>query len=200
MYPKNTMIFCEGEPGDEVFFIKQGMVKISKVVDNREILLAILNKGEVFGEMAILESIPRGASAIAYEDAQVMVVNNSNFELLIKTQPALISHITSILAKRIWLVYKKITNTQIEDPMGRMLDMLFIQLEKKRVNVNVRELYIFDFGPKELINLIGLTPVEGNIAIQKLLKTKYISLVQERIAIKDMFEFFKQANFYRSKR
>ena len=200
IYPKNSMIFCEGEPGDELFIIKSGMVKISKVVDNKEILLAVLSKGDIFGEMAIIESKPRGATAIAYEDSQILAVNNKNFDQLIKTQASLISHLTSLLAIRIWVIYKMITNTQITDPLGRMLDMLFIQLEKKRVNMNVTKKFVFDFGPKELINMVGLTLADGSVVIQKLLKNKYMGLEQDKIAINDMFEFFKQANFHRPKR
>ena len=200
VYPKNTIICAEGEPGDEIFFIQRGMVKISKVVENNEILLAILSKGDIFGEMSFIESKPRGASAIAYGEAHVMTVNHANFGHLIKTQPLLISRLTSLLTKRIWIIYKMITNTKIEDPLGRMLDMLFIQLEKKRVKLNVKKQYVFDFGTKELINMIGLPSAEGGMVIQKLLKNKYIGLIQDKIAIMDMFEFFKQVNFYRPKR
>ena len=198
IYPKNTLIFCEGESGDEIFFIKSGMVKISKIVDKREILLAVLTKGDIFGEMALLESKSRDASAVAYEESEVMVVSSTNFENLIKTQPLLVSRLTSLLAKRLWIMNKKISNTQISDPVGRMMDMLFIQLEMKRVNTNTENTFTFDFGPLELINMIGLSPIDGGMAVQKLVKFKYMGLSLGKIAIKDMPEFIKHVKYYRS--
>ena len=191
IYPKNTLIFSEGEPGEEIFFIKSGMIKISKIVDNREILLTFQTKGDIFGEMAILESKPRDASAVAYAESKVMVVSSTNFENLIKTQPQLISRLVRLFAKRLWIINKKIINTQISDTMERMIDMLFIQLELRGVNTNVKEQFVFDFGPKELINLVGLSPIEGSIVIQKLIKYKYIDIVDNKIVIIDKFEFSK---------
>jgi CRP-like cAMP-binding protein len=200
IYPKNTMIFSEGEPGEEVFFIRHGKVKITKVVDNSELLLAVLTSGDIFGEMALLESKLRGASAIAYEESQLMVVDHASFKHLIKTQPAIITRLTTLLAQRTWIVYKKVANTQIDNPLGRMIDTLFIQLEKKRVNVNAKEEFIFDFGPNELINTIGLSQNEGEKVVQKLLKNRYIDIIRDKIAINDMFEFYKQANYFRTMR
>ncbi|MDR0442319.1 MAG: Crp/Fnr family transcriptional regulator [Treponema sp.] len=197
VYPKNTMIFSEGEPGEEVFIIKKGMVKISKIADNNEILLAILKDGDIFGEMALLESKRRGACAIAYEDCRIMVVNQANFEHLLSTQHTLITSLTSLLAKRIWIMYKQIANTQINDPLGRMHDILLIQLEKRRVNLNIREDYEFEFGPKELLNMIGLSQGEGHAELQKLFKSKYIKLDNGKIIIKNIFEFNNQTNYYR---
>ena len=68
-YPKDTMIFSEGMPGSELYIIQKGSVKITKIVENTEVLLAVLKASDIFGEMALLENKPRSASAIAYEDA-----------------------------------------------------------------------------------------------------------------------------------
>lgn len=70
VYPKNTMIFSENEPGNELYIIQNGRVKITKIVDNNEVLLAMLKTGDIFGEMALLENKPRSASAIAYDDVK----------------------------------------------------------------------------------------------------------------------------------
>jgi CRP-like cAMP-binding protein len=202
VYPKDSMIFSEGEPGEEVFIIKKGKVNITKVLDDKQILLAVLKNGDIFGEMSIFESKPRGASAVAYEDCHLVVVNQTNFERLIQMQPLLITRLTSLLAKRLWLLYKQIANTQVADPVRRMHDILFIQLEKKRVDFNTRDFFVFDFGPKELISMVGLSESDGDAIIQQLFKNKYICLLQDRnkIAVKDLYEYFKQANYYRKMR
>ena len=94
-YPKNTMIFSENEPGTELYIIQKGVVKITKIVEDNEVLLAMLKTGDIFGEMALLENKPRSASAIANEDCSLMAVNKANFERMVQTQPQLITRLTT---------------------------------------------------------------------------------------------------------
>jgi CRP-like cAMP-binding protein len=195
-YPKDTMIFSEGQAGDELYIIQKGSVKIVKIVDNNEVLLAVLKQGDIFGEMALLESKPRSANAIAYEDCTVLAVNKENFERMVGSQPQIISRLTQLLAERIWFIYKQLANTLITDPLGRMYDALLIQLEKNRIPLG-NSPHTFDFGPKELINMVGLPTAEGNLVIRKLLENPKIRVVDNKIALTDVSEVVKQTEYYR---
>ena len=64
-YNKNKIIFADGELGESLYIIQKGTVKITKILNGNEIILAILKHGDIFGEMALLENKPRSASAIA---------------------------------------------------------------------------------------------------------------------------------------
>jgi len=196
-YPKDTMLFAEQEPGNELFVIQKGSVKIVKIVNDNEVLLAVLKAGDIFGEMALLEAKPRVATAIAYEDCQVLAVNRANFQRMITTQPQLISRLTTLLADRIWLIYKQLANTLISDPVGRMYDILRIHLEKNRVSSNSTAPYLFDFGPKELANMVGLPQKDTNLALQKVLDNKNIQIVGSKVNVTRAVEIFKQTEFYR---
>jgi CRP-like cAMP-binding protein len=198
-YQKDDMIFSEGEPAGEIFIIRSGLVKITRVSKNGEILLAILKVGDIFGEMALLESKPRGASALAYEKCELMVVNRANFDEMIKTQPQLITKLTTMLAERIWISYRQLANAQINDPLRRMNDMLLIQLEKKKINLDLKSSYTFDFGTKELLNMIGLPSGDGGDALKKMLKINLVKIVQDKLVVQDVFEFSKHVWFYRKK-
>ncbi|MDR2097560.1 MAG: cyclic nucleotide-binding domain-containing protein, partial [Spirochaetaceae bacterium] len=61
-YNKNKIIFADGEQGKSLYIIQSGTVKITKILDGNEIILAILKHGDIFGEMALLENKPRSAS------------------------------------------------------------------------------------------------------------------------------------------
>lgn len=196
-YPKECMIFCEGMPGSELYIIQKGTVKITKIVDNSEVLLAVLKAGDIFGEMALLENKPRSASAIAYEDAYLLAVNKANFERMVSAQPQIVARLTQLLAERIWFIYKQLANTLISDPLGRMYDALHIQLEKNRVPIRNGSPYSFDFGPKELVNMVGLPLGEGNMVAQQLLSNKLFRVVEGKINLLDMSEVVKQAEYYR---
>jgi len=196
-YIKNTMLFAEGEPGDELFIIQKGSIKITKIVDNKEVLLAMLNPGDILGEMALLEGKPRAASAVAYEDCDVMAVNKANFELMIKNQPQIITRITTLLADRIWLIYKQLANTMIDNPMGRMYDALLIQLEKNRISLDASTSYTFAFGKPELFNMVGIPEKKGNSVLVEMLETKKIQIVDNKIHTVSTEEILKQSEYFR---
>jgi CRP-like cAMP-binding protein len=196
-YIKNSMLFSEGEPGDELYIIRQGSVKIAKIVDNSEVLLAVLKAGDIFGEMALLEAKPRAASAVAYEDCMVLAVNRVNFERMIVTQPQIIARLTTLLSERIWFIYKQLANTLIDDPLGRMYDALLIQLEKDRVMLNVPTSYTFDFGPKELVNMVGIPQQDTAFVLRKMMENKMVQVIQDKIHVEDVVEITKQTEFYR---
>jgi len=196
-YRKDTMLFAEGEPGDELFIIQKGSIKITKIVDHKEVLLAMLKPGDILGEMALLEGKPRAASALAYEDCDVMTVNKANFELMIKNQPQIIAKITTLLADRIWLIYKQLANTLIENPLGRMYDALLIQLEKNRIVLDNKTSYVFAFGQPELINMVGLTGKNGNKIFDQMLENKEIQIVGNKIRTTSTEEILKQSEYFR---
>jgi CRP-like cAMP-binding protein len=196
-YPKDTMIFSENMPGKEMFIIQKGSVKITKIVNDNEVLLAVLKQGDMFGEMSLIESRPRSASAIAFEDATLLAVNKENFERMVSSQPQIIAQLTKTLAERIWFAYKQLANTLLTNPVGRLYDALLIQLERARVPIRPGEPYTFDFGVKELINMVGLPIAEGNQVVREMLKNPKVKPIDNRVHTSDMEDVEKQAKYYR---
>jgi CRP-like cAMP-binding protein len=195
VYPIESMVFCECQPGAELYIIQKGQVKITKIVDKNEVLLAVLKAGDMFGEMALLENKPRSASAIAQEGSQLLAVNRQNFNQMVATQPQLVARLTTTLADRIWLMYKQLANTLINDPIGRMYDMLVIQLEKQRIPVQAAKPFTFDFGPTELANMCGIPKDSANRFISDFCREPIIRLIDDRISVTDMLELNKQGAY-----
>jgi CRP-like cAMP-binding protein len=191
-YPKDSMLFSEGEPGDELYIIQKGAVKIAKIVDNKEVLLAVLKTGDIFGEMALLESKPRSAGAVAYEDCTVLAVNRTNFTRMVETQSQIIARLTTLLSERLWFIYKQLANTLITDPLGRMYDALLIQLEKNRVSLGSDRPYMFDLGPGELLNMVGLSQKDGMLIFRKMTETGNIQIVQGKILVMNIVKILQQ--------
>ncbi|MCP3104831.1 cyclic nucleotide-binding domain-containing protein [Myxococcus sp. K15C18031901] len=85
-YPAGAFLFREGEVGHEMFVLSQGKVRISKTVPGiGEEALAILEPGQYFGEMAVIEDSPRSADAIAHVSCQVWVIERSKLDQLMFT-------------------------------------------------------------------------------------------------------------------
>src|ERR1700737_1181568 len=68
-HPAGTMLFREGDKGEKMYVIPSGKVNIWKQISDSEIPLAVLGSGEFFGEMALLEGLPRSAGATVVEEA-----------------------------------------------------------------------------------------------------------------------------------
>ena len=120
VYEEGDVIFLEHEIGNELYIIQEGGVKIKKVVANNEITLAILQKGDIFGEMAILDDKPRSATAVAYGRAVLLAVNKTNFQGMVQQQPQLATKIITLLSERIWTSYRQFANAVIDDPAGKI--------------------------------------------------------------------------------
>lgn len=196
-YPKDTMIFAEGQIGQEMYILQRGQVKISKIVGDKEVLLAILKPGDIFGEMSLIENKPRSASADAYEDAVLLAVNRANFQRMVTTQPQIITRLTTLLAERIWNLYRQLFNATMENPVGRLFDALMLQLEKNRVTLKSGASYTFPFGPKELLNMVGLSSAEGNLFIKEMFKVNGFKLVENKIHVNDVLEVENQTKYFR---
>src|SRR5208283_5697653 len=82
-------IFKEGDPGDGVYFVKDGLVEISSVVGTGRRTLSQLGPGEVFGEMAVIEHRPRSATATAARDTDVYFLPRGEMLSFIQRSPAL---------------------------------------------------------------------------------------------------------------
>ncbi len=196
VYQDNTMICCEHEPGNELFIIQEGQIKITKVIQNKEVLLAVLKEGDIFGEMALIENKPRSASAIAFGTTRVMAVNKNNFENMISTQPQLVARLISLLAERTWVVYRQLTNLTKSDLQARFYDMLMIQIEKEKLEVYPQNPYTFNFGPKELITMVGVDQATGKEYINEIFKNKKFTLKEGKIRLSEIDELIKINNYY----
>ncbi|MDR1373547.1 MAG: cAMP-binding protein, partial [Treponema sp.] len=113
------------------------------------------------------------------------------------TQPQIITRLTTLLAERIWFIYKQLANTLVSDPLGRMYDALLIQLEKNRISLGQAQSYSFDFGPRELMNMVGLPQGDGALVLRKMLENKKIEVMKDKIYTSDVTEIIKQTEYYR---
>jgi len=86
-FTKGTALFAEGDEGEEMYIIRSGKVAIKKRVAHGEIVVAVLEKGDFFGEMAMLEHIPRTAGAEVVEDGDLIVIGSDIFGDMVKSNP-----------------------------------------------------------------------------------------------------------------
>ncbi len=99
--PAGTVIFREGDEGNEMFIIQEGKVKISKSIGNKDHVLAILGKGDFFGEMAIVNRIRRTATAQTVTDTHLLAFDRQGFRSMIEKNSKIAMNIIDKLCRRL---------------------------------------------------------------------------------------------------
>lgn len=128
-YKKGELIFREGEEGEELFLIEEGKVAISKPVKgNLEQVLAHLGPGDHFGEMAILEKIPRTASASAEENCLLLVISENDLLNMMEEHPKVAAKIMFNLL-RTFNARLMATNEQVREAVRWGLEATGYQVE-----------------------------------------------------------------------
>ncbi|MFH1784308.1 MAG: cyclic nucleotide-binding domain-containing protein [bacterium] len=118
-YQKGETIFNEGDIGKAIFIVERGNVEITKKVSEKEEgILVILGPGDFFGEMALLEELPRSATARAIEESEIYIIYKVNFDALIDKHPQvglqIVRNLASILSKRLRKTSEQVTAQIIE--------------------------------------------------------------------------------------
>lgn len=101
-YPRNTMIVEEGLPGDYMYIIREGRVKVTKLSeDGREKILEFLETGSFVGEMALLERAPRSASVKTLAPVRLLALSRNDFLSLLRRSPDLGLAVIEVLCSRL---------------------------------------------------------------------------------------------------
>jgi len=112
-FPAGEFIFREGDGGDVMFIVQGGEVEIFKEVHGREVRLALLEEGDFFGEMALLEGVPRTASARAVTDCLLLRIDGSTFDQMIHSNPEIPVRMLRKLSQRL----RQLGDAQLEAPV-----------------------------------------------------------------------------------
>ena len=120
-YLKNSMIILEEEYGDLVFVVQTGTIKITRVNDEgKEVILALLGPGEIFGELAILDGEARSANALAQENCQLLAINKEDFLEILKNNFSVSYNLMCELAKRLRKSDQQIEALSLSDAEHRI--------------------------------------------------------------------------------
>ncbi len=99
--PAGETIFQEGDEGDDMFVIQSGSVDITKTVKEREQLLATLERGDFFGEISLLENLPRTANAKAKTDVELVRINQETFDEMLRNNGEIAVRMLRKLSRRL---------------------------------------------------------------------------------------------------
>ena len=158
-YDKKSLIYLPGDVSDQVYLLKEGRVKISKISeDGREITLVILEPGEIFGESSIVsDDQTRSSVAEALENAYLCIISRRDFEEFINNKPELALSITKLMGFR-----RRQIETMLEDLVFRgvheRIALLLLRLADRHGKaVGDKKLIDISLTHYDYANLIGST-------------------------------------------
>lgn len=154
-----TVLFQEGDRGETMYLIRAGRVSISKTIADSEITLAVLGPGEFFGEMALLEGLPRSAGATVVEDASLIEIEGPAFEMLVRKKTEIAVRLMRRLSARLREADRQIQALTSRSGAARALSL--VRTLAERANAGERRLLPRDLTPELLMKRVGLRGIEA---------------------------------------
>jgi CRP/FNR family transcriptional regulator, cyclic AMP receptor protein len=122
---KNQPIYFPNEPSSSIFFLKTGRVKISRYSDDgKEMIIAFIKPGEVFGEMAYLGEGERTDIAVTVEPSFICAINKDEFSGFVERNPALNLKLTKIIGLKLKSYSERIEDLVFKDAKQRVISFL----------------------------------------------------------------------------
>jgi CRP-like cAMP-binding protein len=193
VFQPNEILFCEYEPGNDFYLIKEGKVKITKTVGSSIKTLDVLETGDILGEMAILEEQPRSATAIAVTEVKALNFNRANFEMLMTKNPALAMKLLNIFSIRIYDAKRRLMILLMDDLLGKVADVFLMLHEKNNSSDNHHEV-ILNISVEDVASWCAQPVGEVQKILNQYVKNGKIDLYSDKIIIHNINDFQRIVN------
>jgi CRP/FNR family cyclic AMP-dependent transcriptional regulator len=188
------LIFAEGEPGDRLYVIESGKVKIShRAPDGRENLQTVLGPPEMFGELAVYDPGPRTSSATAITQVQTMALDRAGLRGCIADHPEVAEQLLRVLARRVRRTIENWADLLFTDVPGRLAKQL-LQLAQQFGNQQHGAMQVsHGLTQDELAQLVGASRENVNKALADFARRGWIRLEGKSMLILDSERLMRRA-------
>ncbi len=193
-FHSGDVVFLEGDDGERMYIIQEGSVQISKKIDNRDHLLATLEKGDFFGEMAIVSRIKRSATARALGELKLLSFDRAGFQQMIEKNSKLAMAIIDKLCRRL-----ERTNSQLSELSAQNTtttvhsQVLYLFKEKGGAHAELDSVFV----EEEIALALQLPQSKVKEQIDSLIAKSLIERKTDKLILKDLEGFTTLVNLYR---
>ena len=157
-FQKDAVIFFENEPGDTLYVVATGRVRVSILGDDgREVILSVLGPGDFFGEMALLDNDPRSATTIAAEDTELLCLSRPDFEKVLSESPTMMMALIKVLTTRLRHANQQISTLALLDVYGRVARLIVEMAQDEGRRLKDGRIAFRRSTHQEIANRIGTT-------------------------------------------
>jgi len=184
-YIKGEVIFAQGDRGDALYSVASGRVRISATgAGGQEVFLSIMEPGDTFGEIAVMDGLPRTAGATALEATRLLVINHLDFLRLLEQEPRLATHLLKLMCTRLRWTSELVEESAFLAGPARLAKRLLVlaSLHGRPTQPSQLELRI---SQAELAHFLGISRQIVNQHLREWQKHRWVELRRGRITIRD---------------
>jgi len=178
-FPAGSLVFCEGDPGAELYVIQSGRVQISRRVRGREMHLITLAAGEFFGEMAIVNNKPRSATATVIEEARMLVLDARTFEAMVRGNSEIAVRLVKKLAARLDAANAQVEKLLLQDLNHRLV----YHLRRVTAGQPGDTPILVETNLEDLANQLDAEPHDVQKCLERLQQAKLVALTEQGLEI-----------------
>lgn len=180
-YQKGRIIFVEGEPGEAIFFLKSGLVKVTKQdEDGREHILHYVNPGDVFAEVVLFVAGGYPATAEVVEDAEVGLIRNKDMDMVLVKNPGIALELLKIMARRLRNAQQQIMELALKDTTRRLAGLLLKLADEHGVKDGDGVRLCLPLTNQELANMVGTSRETVNRILSELRRKKAVATTRQQ--------------------
>ncbi|HET6452342.1 MAG TPA: Crp/Fnr family transcriptional regulator [Spirochaetia bacterium] len=194
MFRKGDIIFCEYEPGDTFYLIQSGRVQVVRIIGDLEKNIAILNPGDYFGEMSILENVPRSATTIALDDVKALEFSRENFEVLTLGNPQIALKLLKGFAQRIYAQKRTFMILTLDDVEAKVADVFLMLAENQALDKTTVDTVEFKNTVDDVAHWAGIPSGQCREVLNHFVAQRRIELYPDRIVVKKIADFERFVN------
>jgi CRP/FNR family transcriptional regulator, cyclic AMP receptor protein len=178
---RGANIFDKGDPGTSLFAIGAGTVKISvPSVEGKDAVFNVLGKGDIFGEIALLDGHPRTADATAVTDCELYVIERRDFLPVVREEPEIALRLIEILCFRLRRTTEQAEEVMFLDLPSRLAKALMRLVDADTAGMRERKISITQ---KDLGNIIGMSRESTNKQLRLWEDKKWVRLERNAVVI-----------------
>jgi CRP/FNR family cyclic AMP-dependent transcriptional regulator len=180
---RGATICSKGDPGNSLFAVISGTVKISvSSPDGRNAILNLVRAGEIFGEVAVLDGLERTADATASTNCEIFVIDRREFLPFVRSQPELAMKFIELLCARLRWTSDQVEQVILQDLPGRVASALLGLTEKRKLEPESRTIAITQ---QEISEMVGMTRESINKQLRAWASRSWVRLEHGAIVVLD---------------
>ncbi len=186
-FKKNQPVYFAKEPSGSIFFLKKGRVKLTRTSkDGKEMILGVINPGEVFGEMSFLDEDQRTDYATAMDDALICAINKNQFKDFVSKAPELNLKLTKLIGFRLKRYTEKIEELVFKDSLHRIISFI-LRLAEDNGKTLGSDIFIKPFFKhQDIAELTACSRQTVNAILTDLREKKIIDFDRRKLIIHNM--------------
>lgn len=183
---RGTRIYLPGDPSDQIFLLKSGVIKISTTTpDHRDVILALLHPGDIFGELAMVDEAPRDHVAEAYDDCVICAMSRDTILRVIQETPEIGFQITKLIGLRLRTFRSRIEELLCKSAHARVAHALLELAERHGVPDTDGVLITLRLSQGDLGRLVGLSRETVNAILQEWREQNLLEMDRRSVRLRD---------------